>query len=196
VSLEWASAGLPLAGEIESGDLHVVEQFAGGALVAVIDGLGHGPEAALASRVVAATLRADPTRPVVELLQRCHQQARGTRGVVVSVAALDTVRGRLSWCGVGNVEACLVRPPAFTRETLVPRNGVVGYAMPPAHETTHALLTGDLLIFATDGISTRFVEELAPVGSVEAIAGELLARFGRGNDDALVLVARFVGAAS
>ena len=48
--IEWASAGMPLSGNHnESGDLHLIARFPDGALAAVMDGLGHGPEAAFAS---------------------------------------------------------------------------------------------------------------------------------------------------
>jgi hypothetical protein len=40
--LASAVRGRALRGELESGDLDVVVEFAGGALVGAIDGLGHG----------------------------------------------------------------------------------------------------------------------------------------------------------
>ena len=46
-------AGEPLAGEDRSGDLAVWVPYEGGALVAVIDGLGHGGPAADASEAAA-----------------------------------------------------------------------------------------------------------------------------------------------
>ena len=54
--LEYAVVSVPVAGEEESGDLHLVTQTDRGALVAVIDGLGHGSEAANAARAAVATL--------------------------------------------------------------------------------------------------------------------------------------------
>ena len=44
-ALERGEAGAPLAGESRSGDLAVFAPYDGGALVAVIDGLGHGARA-------------------------------------------------------------------------------------------------------------------------------------------------------
>jgi hypothetical protein len=43
--IEWGFAARALAGRRESGDLHFVGTFAGGVLIVVADGLGHGPEA-------------------------------------------------------------------------------------------------------------------------------------------------------
>ena len=49
-------ASKTLQGQSVSGDIHVVIPFNEGLLVAVIDGLGHGPEAAIASMAAAKTL--------------------------------------------------------------------------------------------------------------------------------------------
>ena len=59
-ALERGEAGEPLAGEERSGDLAVWAPYAGGALVAAIDGLGHGDAAADAAEVAGEQLRATP----------------------------------------------------------------------------------------------------------------------------------------
>jgi len=55
--VEWAVGARALEGEPVSGDLHVVTPFPGGVLVAVMDGLGHGTEAAAAAEAAAEILR-------------------------------------------------------------------------------------------------------------------------------------------
>src|SRR5947209_14365503 len=107
--LDWACAGVALPGETESGDLHVVKDFEGGALVGVVDGLGHGPEAAAAARKAVAALEQRAEEPLIPLVRRCHEHLRGTRGVVMRIASLDTGNNSASWLGVGNVEGILVR---------------------------------------------------------------------------------------
>src|SRR5579864_6488614 len=87
--IDWGFAARALDGQQESGDLHLVEAFAGGVLVAVCDGLGHGPEAALASRRAAATLRDNLGEPVTVLMERCHFALQKTRGVVLSLALIE-----------------------------------------------------------------------------------------------------------
>src|SRR5437867_365164 len=49
--VHWAVATLALEGERESGDLHLVQPVTDGVLIAVVDGLGHGEEAAAAARL-------------------------------------------------------------------------------------------------------------------------------------------------
>jgi len=49
--IEWAVAELAQPGQSESGDRHLVLPTPDGGLVAVVDGLGHGAEAANAAKV-------------------------------------------------------------------------------------------------------------------------------------------------
>jgi hypothetical protein len=103
--VEWAVATRSLPGETESGDLHLVAPFPGGVLLAAVDGLGHGPEAAAVARLAVATLEAHAGEPLARLLLRCHEALRGSRGAVMTVAMFREADRLLTWQGVGNVEA-------------------------------------------------------------------------------------------
>ena len=193
--LEWGWAGAALAGA--SGDLHVVAPFEGGVLAGVIDGLGHGPEAAEAARAAGRVLAAFAGEPLPALVERCHEALRRTRGAVLSVASFAARPSRMTWGGVGNVEGVLLRAPAAgerAREAIPTRGGIVGYHLPAVPEATLALRPGDTVILATDGIRAGFWERLPPAASPQALADAVLARDARGSDDALVLVARWRGA--
>src|SRR5213594_751651 len=54
--IEWDIAQLTLEGQGKSGDRYFVKSFANSVLVAVLDGLGHGDEAAAAAQVAVDTL--------------------------------------------------------------------------------------------------------------------------------------------
>jgi negative regulator of sigma-B (phosphoserine phosphatase) len=183
---EWSVAERALPGQVESGDLAVVELDGGRALFAVIDGLGHGFEAAIAARAAAATLREDPWRSPAQLTERCHAQLRATRGAAMSVVSISG--NQLRWCGVGNVEALLFG--ASRREGLVLRGGVVGGLLPPLYEASVTLQNDDLLLLVTDGIVARFSDKLDATLSPRQLANDILMRFARATDDALVLAVR------
>ena len=194
--LEWGVAALTLPGETASGDLHLVKSVSGGALVAVVDGLGHGEEAASAARTAVATLEQHADDAVQALLERCHWALKGTRGVVMSVASIDPHERALTWAGVGNVETLLIHGAPATRAaaartSLVTRGGIVGSALPPIRAQRLPLATGDLLILATDGVREGFVDGLPLDGPAQRLAEQILARHQKGTDDALVLVARY-----
>lgn len=194
--LEWGVAARPMEGQAASGDAYLVKPLSGRILVAVVDALGHGHEAAEAARVAVSVLERDAEEPVTVLLQRCDVALRPTRGAVVSLAVFDQRAKTMTWIGVGNVEGLLLpadpgaRP---VRDSLVQRGGVVGSRLPPLLSSVKPIHRGDLLVLATDGIRTDFAMYVVSDAPVQALADRLLARCGKGNDDALVLVARYQG---
>jgi phosphoserine phosphatase RsbX len=170
------------------GDVHVVTPFEGGVVLAVIDGLGHGREAAAAARLAAQTLNAEPDRSPAEHIARCHTALRGTRGAAMLVVSVSYRSATASWAGVGNVEGW--RLTGSQREAMISRAGVVGYQITTPTERTALLRPDDLLVLASDGISTGFCETLTPAADIDGLASEILSGYARSNDDALVLVAR------
>jgi hypothetical protein len=192
--ITWAVAGRAHPGEQQSGDLHVVAPYAGGVLVAVIDGLGHGPEAAAAARLAAAVLENRPTDSPLDLVRECHRQLHGSRGAVMSLAAIDD-SGAMTWIGTGNVEGVLVRATsqASDRMALPLRGGIVGVGVLRPAASTEQLLRNDILVLATYGIRGEFISAVDASRAPHALADAIVARFARDADDALVLAARFEG---
>ena len=192
--IEWGVAGSAL--EQESGDLHVVLPFPDGVLVTLMDGLGHGPEAAFAACAAVPVLEAHAAEPVLAVVQRCHEALRKTRGVVMSVASFSRSDAAMSWIGVGNVEGTLLRSRTtgnLADEALVTRGGVVGYNLPPLRAKTVPVFHGDLLILATDGVRSGFGSHVMQHADPGEIARTILATHGKASDDAHVLVARYLG---
>jgi negative regulator of sigma-B (phosphoserine phosphatase) len=196
LAIEWGVASRPLAGQIISGDVSAVVRRANGVVVAAADGLGHGEEAASAAEIAARTLKLHAEESLTDIIVRCHEALRRTRGVAISIASFDVLRNTMTWTGIGNVEGTLFRaasnglPP---REALLLRGGVVGYSLPQPRTATVAVAPGDILIFATDGVATGFRHESMQGGSVQDLVTDILLRYGREIDDALVLAARYVG---
>jgi len=162
----------------------------------VVDGLGHGPDAALASQAAVAVLNAHPEEPLAALAQRCHQALKRTRGAAITVVSVDGAGGRLDWVGIGNVEGRVLRGAASdTRvdEALLLRAGVVGYRIPEVRSMSVEIAPGDLIVLASDGVHPGFSEDVDREAEPQALADELLDRHGKTTDDALVLVARVRG---
>ena len=190
-TLQWAMASLPLPGETESGDRCVVKMFDTGAMVAGIDALGHGPEAAHAATVAARVLEQHAHEKPIALLRRCHEDMRDTRGAAISVAAFDRARRTMTWLGIGNVAGVLVRADSGNDprvKQLVVRGGVVGYQLPHLHPLVIQVAQDDMLILATDGVRRDFTEILPSMADPQALAEEILESYATRSDDALVLV--------
>ena len=197
--LEIGVASSALPGQRESGDLQWVRFVNGGALVAVVDGIGHGEEAAAAARVAVETLDRHAGQPLPELVRCCHDDLRGTRGVVMSVAHFDATHDMMTWVGLGNVEGVLVAGDHVVGRpytSLVTRGGMVGSAamgLPLVRPWVIPIQRRDTLVLATDGLHSDFGDDVTPSHSPQHTANLLLERYGKKSDDALVLVARYLG---
>jgi len=194
--IDWGVAARALPGQARSGDSHVVQPFDQGVLVAVVDGLGHGDEASDAAQAAIDILTRYPHESPVSLVRRCHEGLWGGRGAAMSVASFDRRAHTMSWLGVGNVDASLIRAGIGgrqVRESLILRGGVVGYRLPTLHASGVQVQRGDVLVMATDGIENPSLDGQWLRGQPGRIADDLLARFARETDDALVLVARYRG---
>jgi negative regulator of sigma-B (phosphoserine phosphatase) len=194
--VEYGVAKYVLSGHGESGDHHVVCCSRDGILIAAIDGLGHGEEAASASKAAAALFRTSVDEPIISLVERCHEKLRASRGVVLSLAFIEPQHGMMTWLGVGNVQGILMRSDTKkenVQETLLLRAGVVGSQLPSLQATVLPIVQGDTLFFATDGIRGDFSLSLSARENPQRAADRILEQYRSGNDDALVLVVRLIG---
>ena len=98
--LECGVSVSALRGENVLGDRHVIQPFDGGMLVAVIDGLGHGEEAAAAASQAARVVESRARESVMNIVRACHDAVRPTRGVVMSVASFSAADQTMVWTGV------------------------------------------------------------------------------------------------
>jgi anti-sigma regulatory factor (Ser/Thr protein kinase) len=92
-------------GEHESGDGWGAWWEREGLTVVIVDGLGHGPEAARARDAGLRCAATDPAAGPPAQLTRLDRQLRGGRGAVGAVARLQ--RDQLAFGGVGNISARL-----------------------------------------------------------------------------------------
>ena len=193
--LEYGVASVTPPDQDESGDRHLVKTIHDGALLAVVDGSGHGKDAGGPARLAVETLETHANEEVVSLFQRCHDRLRNTRGAVMSIASINAAQNTLAWAGVGNVEGMILRsgssPEAVDR--LLLRPGIVGYRLPYLQAMNLPLAPDDLIILATDGIRPDFENQIMPEEHPRTIANKISSGYRKRYDDGLVLVARYLG---
>lgn len=184
--MRWARAGRPKRGEVVSGDESIVHSVGEATLVGVIDGLGHGPQAALASRTASDFLRENAAPDLEDLIRRCGRAISHTRG---AAATLVWIEGEtLRHVGVGNVELMSV-----SRHPIRPFSspGILGRGLRKLIVTEHRVSAGDVVALYTDGISSRFdLEPLKRLGA-EAIATHILMNQSKDHDDATCVILTF-----
>jgi len=194
LKIEAAFATLPLPGQAESGDLCLIKRVGKGTLVAVVDGLGHGQDAASAAHAAVGVLDQYAREPLIDLVRRCHDALVGLRGVVLGLAYLDPQAATMAWLGVGNVGGIVLRADLGNRPsriTLVPSAGFIGAEQARPKTRSVPLALGDTVILFSDGIKDGFAESLVLSNTPQEIADFVITRHMKGNDDALVLVARY-----
>lgn len=179
-------------GERACGDAWAIHHEGGRRLALLADGLGHGPAAEEASaqavRVLAA---APPSVSPGELVERAHQALTSTRGVAVAVACADSGRGRLTFAGIGNVQATMTRNG--DRKGLISLSGTVGIGTLEVREFEEEWPADSLLIMHTDGLAAAWDLGRYPglaYRDPSLIAGVLYRDQSVERDDAAVVVLR------
>jgi phosphoserine phosphatase RsbX len=196
-TVEWAVATRCRRGEATTGDLAVLARLPESALVAAIDGVGHGGEAARAALKAGDVVRKRPSQDLVLLAERCHTALQHTRGAAISLAFISPVKEAMTWLGVGNVEGRVLSGDPSARRpkaSLALGSGVAGHELTRVKPATLDLRAGDVVVLATDGVRDVFGDSLDVSGSTQAIADRILAAYWRPTDDALVVALRYLGA--
>jgi anti-sigma regulatory factor (Ser/Thr protein kinase) len=182
---------VPVAGEIECGDAWSEERRPGSATLLVVDGLGHGPGAAIAAREAVKSFMATAEAPPRARVEALNLALRPTRGAAVAVAHLDATRKVVRYAGLGNISAAL-HDGASVRH-LVSQHGTAGQGSRRIEEYTYPWEARSVLVMHSDGIAARHDLAAYP-GLLERhpalVAGVLYRDFARGRDDATVVVAR------
>ena len=190
LALNHSSFGRPCPGEYVSGDLALVEARGQHTMLAVIDGLGHGPEAHAVSQRAQQFLVAHWTTDVVATLSRLHESLRGSIGAVAGLAVIDRQSGKVDYAGVGNTSYRLFGSRSLR---LVSAAGNLGYQMRTPQLQSHVLGENDVVVMYTDGVKDRFDLEDYPQlvhQRPETVAQNVVERFGKSHDDATCLVVR------
>jgi hypothetical protein len=208
-SWRFGGVNIPYGGDGESGDAWAVAPDRRLAAL-VVDGLGHGPAAALAARAAVAEFERTPLTGLEGFVRHTHEVLRATRGGVLGVCLIDPAGGELSFAAVGNVTGRVV--PGGSRGSgartvtgggggsgsgthLLDRPGTLGTHIPlPTIRLQHCpWQPGSTLILVSDGIRSGWspVPEERP-GLLDrhpsVVAAVLHREYGRPNDDATVLV--------
>lgn len=191
-SAAWVGAiSLAAPGERVCGDGWSFALAGDDTAIMVVDGLGHGPDAAEAADAALDAFSENPLEGPRSLLERTHARLRTTRGAAVMVLQADAAGGTVRSAGAGNVVARLVS--GTSDRTILTQHGTAGVTIRTPEEVSNAWPQHALLVVCSDGIETRWRPEvLAPVlGRDPTLAAALLARdHSRGRDDATVAVLR------
>jgi anti-sigma regulatory factor (Ser/Thr protein kinase) len=187
--VELGAVCLPKKGEEASGDSWSLEPSGDYRTVLVVDGLGHGPNAARAARAATDAFAAHPADTPAELMRICHGALAATRGAAGAAARVLAAKKQGAFAGIGNI-SCRIEATGERRQ-LVSHSGTLGHVMRRVQEFEFAFPAGALLILHSDGLTSHWV--IADYPGLAArhaglVAGVLYRDHDRGSDDVTVVV--------
>jgi anti-sigma regulatory factor (Ser/Thr protein kinase) len=181
----------PIRGEEVCGDGWYARDSPSGALLMVVDGLGHGPFASEAAREAERVAASSEETSLKGILTDVNDALKKTRGAAGAVARIDLERGLLTFAGIGNVCAAIVSKGVG--RGLTSHNGTLGHTMERIQEFTYPWSPESILVMHSDGLVSRWELERYPGvwnKPASVIAALLHRDFVRGRDDVTVLVAK------
>lgn len=180
---------VPVKGETVCGDGWAVAFDGLRAAALVADGLGHGPDAALASSAATQHFAQAPFLSPERLLGAAHEALRATRGAAVFGLWMDGAQ--LRYAGAGNVVGRMIS--GTSDKSLVTPHGTLGLQARRLEATATALPPHGTVLVHSDGVQTRWpAEALAPLLRKDPVllAARIYADHSRGRDDVCVLALR------
>ncbi|MBF0509457.1 MAG: SpoIIE family protein phosphatase [Deltaproteobacteria bacterium] len=187
--MKYGVISIPALGSELNGDAYVIKEFDQTALIAVIDGLGHGEKAYVVAQEAADYVQKNYTNDIGLIIEKCHEALRGTRGVVMALARVDFEASQLTTAGVGNIGMKVIGKNLIKPFSVA---GIVGHNLRKLIVQEFLYSKGDTIFMYSDGVSDRFDSEepeltkMKPQEAAEAI----VRRFGKDKDDTTIVVAR------
>ena len=160
-----------------------------GMSVLVVDGLGHGEEAARAAGAGAAMFAEQAFDAPEAVIADMHRNMQGTRGGAVAIAQFNGAQGSLKFAGIGNIGARLISPVGSRGMASHP--GIVGVQFRKTHTFDYPGAAGQLLVMFSDGLQSRWDLQDYPGLLFQhpgVVAAVLQRDFCRGRDDVTIVV--------
>jgi len=190
-SMRFGYVLVPIAGETACGDSISVIHNGSRASCMVIDGLGHGLEAAEAAETGLRFFAQHSHEPPQQIISGIHSALRPTRGAAVAIAEIDLSTRKVRYCGIGNISATIVDDERM--RSMISHNGTAGHIASRITEFLYEFPPGAMLVMHSDGVSGRW--DLGNYPGLQrkhpsVVAGVIYRDHRRIRDDASVLAVK------
>ena len=178
----------PKPGFKSNGDAYFIKRYDDSAIVAVIDGIGHGDKASEASQIALKVLEDRFREDLEQIVINIHRQSHGSRGCVLGLVRMNK-DGRIEYLGVGNIRTQIYTKDMYKR--LVSFDGLLGSNMRTLRTDRLELATPCLIVMHSDGVSSfNYDDRRIVYRPVMEIAKESFEKHKKSSDDATLLIAR------
>lgn len=188
----YGAVRLPIRDEQACGDAWHLGIEGQRVTLTVIDGLGHGidaAEAAQAGTAAAAAAAAKGPPDAEALIGHLHAAMSGTRGGAVAVASVE--EGTVTFAGIGNISGSLITDDESRGLASMP--GIVGARFRKVQTFRLHAAPGSLLLMHSDGLQSRWNLRDYPgllYRHPALIVAVLQRDFDRGRDDVCIVAVR------
>lgn len=178
----------PKPGFRSNGDAYFIKRYEDKAIVAVIDGIGHGDKANEASKIAVKVLEDKFRDELEQIAVTVHRKLQGSRGCVMGIVRMDK-GGKIEYLGVGNIRTQIYTAEMYKR--LVSFDGLLGSNIRTIRTDRLVLTTPCLIVLHSDGVTSfNFDDRRIVYRPVMEIAKESFEKHKKSSDDATLLLAR------
>ena len=188
---ETGAVCLPYPGETRCGDAWAKMGSAKTLAVAMVDGLGHGVDAASAAELAIDIFEENSGLLPQLALQKMHGALRATRGAAGFLLQVNLQDRKIVCSGIGNISGGTVQGDIC--KSFVSLNGTLGHQAHRFQEFLYDWPPSSLMFFHSDGLQSRWKLSAYPglqVRHPSLIAAVLYRDFRRSRDDVTVLVVK------
>lgn len=186
--LKFGIASRPTLGLDVNGDAYITKEWNGQTLLAIVDGLGHGKEAWIASTKAKNYVIENCTKDLEQVILDLHAHLHMTRGVAAGLTKINRTANQLLFCGIGNIEARIIGEPPMHPASL---EGIVGMSLRKAKKFEYRYNSLKAVVLHSDGISSKFNLSDYPAiyEQPQNVAEQILIEWGKKHDDATIIIA-------
>jgi serine/threonine protein phosphatase PrpC len=181
----------PFFGERMIGDAIVTSVNNNFTYLVVIDGIGHGPKAAIISSAIKSFIEKNWIPNPSELIEKVHYHMKGSEGAVIGISVINHKESTLLYAGLGNITCRII---GSTNKSMVSADGLLGVRLRSVQNSRIVLNDKDLIIMHSDGVSSSS-SSLIDFPKLQVTSSRLLAKkivqvFGSEYDDVSCIIVK------
>tara|TARA_Y100001960_G_C14632449_1_gene806507 strand:+ start:173 stop:757 length:585 start_codon:yes stop_codon:yes gene_type:complete len=191
MGFEYSVYCVPYQGEPEAGDGHFIHLMDGGAIVVIIDVLGHGPNAARLARMMESKLEEIVCDDIKQIVNTLHEDLVGSLGAALTVVYFDLDSKVARGIGIGNT---LIRQLGHNYRSFAAQAGIVGELLPTLRPFEFSFEADETYLFTTDGVKENIDREeleFANSKALDYLSCHFVRSFSKPYDDATAIVVRY-----
>ncbi len=176
----------PKESETENGDGFLIKRQGNKTYVFLIDGLGHGSSAHLATQKALKYLEDIFHWDVDRIIDFLNKKLTHTRGIVMGIAIVFDDKDEVRYTGIGNIYGRII---GKNNLTFLNYNGTIGGTIHTFKTLKYDYSSGDIMVLHSDGISGNWIKDIDKLwhGNLQEFNQSLFQRYSRSSDDATVI---------